>query len=618
MNKNSTLKISALITALIVVVLVFYRIESSSDILKQLWSLNQLHYFEFKAKLKSRVYPKIEKRTSFISKSHFSPGPMASIPGGFYKHPVLVSLLSEDKNIEIFYTLDGSIPTKNSFHYHEPIAVKRTIVLRFRSFKKGYLPGLTKTHTYFLNTDFSMPVLSIVCDPVNLWNKYSGIYANPLRRGKKWERKAHIEYFNYRNELLLRSTAEIRIHGGYSRIYDKKSFRIRYPLSSLKTENIDDVFVAKKQELERTIVVRSTSSFRLRDPLFHVLYSQLGGLTTAFSPVMVYLNGKIWGIYNIHERIDEQYLRKHIGPGEYRLIRNLQLWKDEAEKFQVIVGWFNNNYLSQEEVFKEAAYFIDIENITDYWIINIYAANLDWPHSNVSAFKRLNHHDSRWRFIAWDADDTFGVRGGYDTDSLEWATRSDLRHDLLYGMYLDDKKAITSTLIMRKLLTNSSYRWKFINRFCDLLNSYLSAENVENTFNRIIKLTAYDQSKDMERWSKSEKNYLNDIKVIRTFIRQRPEYLLSSLKKKFHLGELLTIELHNQPGGGVIQINTIKPDVYPWKGKYFEDATITLSAVPSQNYRFVKWTDSSLEKSSKITFTLNRSIKVGAIFEQIK
>ncbi|MGV7223721.1 MAG: CotH kinase family protein [Nitrospinales bacterium] len=611
-------KVCLSIVGLIIIVGLFQVNRIRNDVHKQLLGLNQLQFHLFKEKLKARAFLKIDKRFVFKSKEEFLPEPKPSITGGFYDHPLKVSFFNDDKEIEIFYTLDGSIPTKQSIHYQDPIYIDKTTVLCFRNFKSDYLPSATLTHTYFINEYFKLPILSLVSDPVNLWNKYSGIYANPWKRGKKWERNAHIEYFDVKNDIFLRFSAEIRINGGASRGNGKKSFRIRYPFSSLQVVDDDHILSEGKQEFERTIILRNTTQFRLRDVLFHTIISQVGCFTSRYTPVILFLNGKIWGIYNIRDRIDKQYLRKNFGLGEYKLIRNLEFWNPESKQFRMLLDWFESNDLSQEEKFEDAADLIDIDNMTDYWVFNIYAGNVDWPHANIAAFKRLDPQDSRWRYLSRDVDDSFGYIVGYDHDTLEWATRNELRNDLLNGMYNDHKSFLKSTLIVRKFLANESYRWKFINRFCDLLNCYLLPEKIEANLDKIIEISAHDLAKDFERWRISEDQYLENIQDIRNFIHNRSKYLFSFLQKKFHLDALLTIELFNQPiEGGEIQINTIKPENYPWKAQYFENAPITLTAVPSRSYRFIRWTESSLGKNSKVKFKLNKNLKVAAIYERI-
>ncbi|MGB7933480.1 MAG: CotH kinase family protein [Gammaproteobacteria bacterium] len=506
----------------------------------QLWGLNQQHYLEFKEKLKARAYPNIENQFALNIQAAFSPEPKPSIVGGLYDHPLSINLsIENDEDTLIYFTLDGSIPTKHSLRYTSPISINETTVLRFRSYKTGFLPGITVTHTYLLNADIRLPIVSLVTDPVNLWNKYSGIYKNSLMRGRAWEREAFAEYFDNQNSLSLRWPVGLRINGGWSRALPKKSFRLTYPLSSLPETTIDNILTTGSPVDQRTVVLRNTTDFRLRDVLFERLYSKAGGYTSSFIPVMVFLNGKMWGMYNIREKIDDDYLQRHAGKGQYLLI---DLWIDQFDRFshstdifEPIREFFATHDLSNDDEFEKAAQLIDIDNFTDYWLFNIYAANVDWPHNNIYAFKNLEGEDTRWRWVAWDADDSFGAgnEAGYEHDTLALATRSELRSDLFPSYASDDEELLQSTLIIRGLLRNEAYKRKFISRFCELQNSILAPENVEAELDKIIEVISHDLPLDLKRWSISEKRYHDEVRNIRDFVAKRPEYLYRYFQNKF-------------------------------------------------------------------------------------
>src|SRR5690606_35549978 len=94
-----------------------------------------------------------------------------------------------------------------------------------------------------------VPVVSLVFDEDSFFDYESGIYvlgklfddwqelnedvqpdggtpANYLQGGDDWERPAHIEYFESNGETVINQNIGVRIHGGWSRQYAKKSFRL--------------------------------------------------------------------------------------------------------------------------------------------------------------------------------------------------------------------------------------------------------------------------------------------------------------------------------------------------------------------------------------------------------
>ncbi|HOV70206.1 MAG TPA: chitobiase/beta-hexosaminidase C-terminal domain-containing protein, partial [Clostridia bacterium] len=78
-----------------------------------------------------------------------------SVEGGFYEKSLLVALSHEDSEAQIYYTLDGSVPTKSSTLYNEPIKIipraNAAVVIRARAFKDGYPSSFTVTRSYFVH-----------------------------------------------------------------------------------------------------------------------------------------------------------------------------------------------------------------------------------------------------------------------------------------------------------------------------------------------------------------------------------------------------------------------------------------------------------------------------------
>ena len=64
-----------------------------------------------------------------------------SLPGGFYPNPISLELSSSGQSDSIYYTLDGSEPTRNSDLYSELIQIDASFTIRARSIAVGFLSG---------------------------------------------------------------------------------------------------------------------------------------------------------------------------------------------------------------------------------------------------------------------------------------------------------------------------------------------------------------------------------------------------------------------------------------------------------------------------------------------
>jgi hypothetical protein len=85
--------------------------------------------------------------------SGFVEPPRASVASGFFDAPFSVALDSPTPGATLYYTLDGSVPTRDSLLYAGPLTIAGTearaaVTLRVLAVKAGMLPSLVTTITY--------------------------------------------------------------------------------------------------------------------------------------------------------------------------------------------------------------------------------------------------------------------------------------------------------------------------------------------------------------------------------------------------------------------------------------------------------------------------------------
>ena len=216
-----------------------------------------------------------------------SEGMRFSVRSGSYDAPFYLSIAA-DYNSEIYYTLDGSVPTAESMRYDGPILIadrsdeenslssrtdiaqpadaaeefvpdsktdKATVLRAVRIDSSGNQSGIV-SNTYFVGYDKKADyykdtrVVSLIMDESSLFDYESGIYvlgkvyddwkngegydadtpewsmpANYTQKGREWEREAVIQFFE-EGELAAEQNVGIRIHGGATRSYPQKSFNV--------------------------------------------------------------------------------------------------------------------------------------------------------------------------------------------------------------------------------------------------------------------------------------------------------------------------------------------------------------------------------------------------------
>jgi uncharacterized repeat protein (TIGR03806 family) len=78
--------------------------------------------------------------------------PTITPSGGTYDHPVDVTLEDSDRDAEIRYTLDGSVPSTSDMRYDQPIKLIGPTVLRARAFKPGSTRSITAQEAFVVGS----------------------------------------------------------------------------------------------------------------------------------------------------------------------------------------------------------------------------------------------------------------------------------------------------------------------------------------------------------------------------------------------------------------------------------------------------------------------------------
>lgn len=564
--------------------------------------------------------------------SGIAQAPTFSISSGLYPQAIQVALVAPVES-DIRYTLDGSIPTEESPRYVEPLVIDKTQIVRARAFRAGLIPSAAASHTYLIGEDVHLPVLSLITDPANLWDLDIGIYTegrdprnpNYMQHGPEWERPVSVEFFDESRSLGFALDAGIRIHGSTTRLYPKKSF-ILYFRNVYGQDRLQyQVFPEKDIDAFTSLIVRNGGNdgedglTHMRDPLMHALWAEEGGLVSATRWVFVYLNGGPWGMYDLRENIDKDYLAANFDVTDADLLKETRtIEAGDAERWDALLSFFETSDLRLDENFQRAQSLMDVHNFTDYELFQIYAGNIDLVDANLIRF-RPRTPDGRWRWIMWDVDFAFGLTSynPVSHNTLAWETRDRPRPDL--GPPWDDGRfTLWHTMILRKLLDHNEYRTHFINRFADLLNTTLHPDPVIAQIDSFAALLEPDIPLEMARWSSawggSLEEWLTNVEQLRDFARRRPHYMRHYIIDEFGLTGIAFLTIEPPSGAGSVQVNTITPASYPWHGQYFQGIPVTLQAKPALGYQFAGWSDPTLPNTPTVTVPLPEFYSVRALF----
>lgn len=561
-----------------------------------------------------------------------------SHPAGYYSGGLQLTLTSTSQSNKIRYTLDGSDPDSNSTAYTQPIQINKTTTVKARVFQNNIPCSKVAVQTYLVEEHFTMPVVSLSTNPENLWNEDYGIYiaGKNADEGNRianywqdWERPCHIEFFESDGTSGFSVDAGIKIFGWGSRTNARKSlalfFRDKYGYDAVHYPIFPELSITEFKSLVLRASGTDWQGTLFRDPLVSSAVKNRDIDIQAFRPAVVFINGEYWGIHDIREKLNEEYLASHYGVKTDEVDIISRYWRrdyplivsGEDDAFIELENYLQNNDISKNEHYQHIANVIDINSLLDYLVTEIYFANYDWPGNNNKCWRKRTPA-GKWRWFLYDLDYTLNSHGVNDFrhNTLEHATTTS------GGNWPNPPH---TTFIFRKLLNNTNFKNNFINRFADLMNTSFAPSALLEKLDEFTALFAPEMERHIERWGifgttlRSVEDWQRNISVIKEFMEKRQPYIKEHLSKKFGLTGTATLTLSlSQASAGSIQLNSLRIQTTTWQGEYFLGVPVQLTAVPAPGYKFSGWMGiaDSLLLLNPITLNITAALSITAHFEK--
>ncbi len=456
----------------------------------------------------------------------FAATPSFTVAGGIFNQSEPLSLsINVPEGTTVHYSLDGSTPTQQSPIYDgTPITIMQTTPVRARAFRQDLQPSETITQTYLFNVYHTLPIVSLVTDPDELWNETDGMLAiggtlnkekipfkiaatgeYPIyRTAGKVPRPGYVEYYGLDGTQILSQGIEFGLQGQYSLDMPQKTFKVRAKASQGAPTFKASLFGDRPFDEYKSFVLRISGNdavwTRINDAFQSRMLDKLGTtvIHQAVNPVVVYLNGQYWGHYNMRERVDRFFIAQHEG-----LSLDQAGNMDILESSSTVAYGSNKEYKAMIEKVKtlspgknpeDLKYItdrIDVDNYFDYMALEWFVGNTD-P-GNIRFYK-IKGEGQKWKWIFYDVD--YGLfRADIDSPTS----------------YLDPKGAgqqnINNTLI-RKLLENNEMKEKFLRRLGEIFQVF-TTEFMTNTFNELAAEIEDEMPLHFARWAELNDKAIN-------------------------------------------------------------------------------------------------------------
>jgi|GEM_PF-5902431 len=547
----------------------------------------------------------------FLDYSKNNPLKIANIQSGFYKQKIL-----SDSNVE------------------------KGIVLKAQYFDKDNPVGEMFVGTYFIWEEgidnYSFDVVSLSTNAANLFNPYTGIYvvgdyyeriapadvnggtpANYNQRGNEWEREAYIEFFNNNGQVEFEQSIGIRIFGSWSRAYAKKSFKLIprkiYEKGSLDYPFFDDLVDANGNKIEsfERLLLRSGGQdwdhALFTDPLVDSLVSDILDYQ-AYKPVILFLNGEYWGIYHIREHIDQNYLESHfsVDAKKTAIIENggegPEIFfgeKEDLSHYLDFINFVDETDLSNDNNFAIVEDMIDLENFINYYCIQMYINNSDWPGNNLKLWRYTGetiadneYTDGKYRYLLYDTEFSFGLLFGiedtYNINSFDVVSTQDS---------YEWPNPWWSNILYINLMENNDFKEQFLTIYADYLNSRFSVDIINKKVMEFEELYKPEMEEYIDRYYFFDvpniNAWENEVARITQFAKKRNEYIYISAKEHYNLNDYYTLSI-NPFSNGTLNVNnryiiSFNDEMENKELTYFSDFLVSIEAIPNEEYQFAGW-----------------------------
>ena len=564
--------------------------------------------------------------------------PTFSLASGFYDGTESIEIAVSGADTTVRYTLDGTEPTETSTTYAGPLALTQTTVVRAAAFAPGRAMSDVVSRAYFVGESSVLPVFSLVTDPAGFFSDEDGIYVEgtngitgrcreyPVNWNQDWEREVHLSFFEPDgaggHTLVLEQGAGVQIFGGCSRIYPQKSLslhaRSRYGASDFAYRFFKDVDVESFDDL----VLRSSAQdwwrTMFRDGMIQTLTRHMDLDGQAYRPAIVFLNGEYWGIHNLREKLNEDYVAGHYGidDDDVELIEGT--WSGQSDHYDALDDLLAGD-LNTPEVFAQVEARMDVDQYLSYLIAEIYSANADWPGNNLKLW-RPKTPEGRWRWMFFDTDFGFGgnAEGQYNSNTLALATDPS-------GP--DWPNPPWSTYLFRRLLTNDDFRHTFVQRMAAHASTTFDPQRVLATIDSLQTNVAPEIPRHKARWPQSisfGSSWDELVGIMRTFSTARPGSIRSHVTNYFDEVEgSARLTLTTTSGGRVyaegVPMAPLRLDGTPEAASVFEPifyrgVPLELVAVPEEGYVFAGWSGLVDTTADTLSVVLTESTSLTATF----
>ena len=555
------------------------------------------------------------------------------------------------------YTGEGSVTEETSKESKDgKFNFSNTTSLTVRLFKDGYLPSVPVTRSYIKTSNqYTLPVISIVGDKKYFTDPKIGLDCDgdgtngktgngqdfPRNYNQPWDRPVNFSLLTPEGEMLFNQDVNISVSGGWTRSQRYRSFKLKSNKVFDGMNHLDFSFFPQKPYIRsKTLLVRNggndvwTNGARFMDPALETII-QRSGIdldVQSYVPIIEYVNGELRGVLNLREPNNDKFAYANWGYDDDELdaFENDEIKNGTAEALHRIIELgelVGSDSEESEEAYKELKTLLDIDEFTNYMAVTMFLDNDDWPNNNIKAYR--SQHDGRYRFVSFDLDYAFALRGFNTMNDDPFAYFLQFKDADTVGGEANRNRDIVRLLL--NLLVHDEYRRKFIDTFCIVAGSIFeptrAGKIVDELLNNVKPMCQlmrqqgiYD-GHDPDRAATTIKNKLDgrSEKLTGYMKKFEPMNLSTSVRK--------SVSLNTDTEGATILINgiavpagnatTANGQWSMFNGHLF--TPVTVEAKAPYGYTFVGWKkgEDIISTQPEISLPSGSNLNLTAVFSEM-
>ena len=504
---------------------------------------------------------------------------------GFYDAEFYLNIYAPSD--EIYYTLDGSEPTKESSRYEEPLLIydashnENTNSMRtdfsalfFKSNTEYVVPDYlidkctilkvayydqdgqrskTEERVYFVGygekSGYSdVNIISITAEPEDLFSSDKGIYvlgdsfeeytkttdyeqiqeylwgANYKHSGREWEREAHIQVFNTEKELVLSQNVGLRIQGGVSRAFYPKSLNL-YARNEYGSNQLRYDFFGTGYYPQRVTLSSGGNDYfgKIRDRIGAELTENCDFSTMNYIPYVLFLNGEYWGFYYLTEKYDENYIEHYYNIDKDNVVIIKQR-SLEAGKPE------DYDFYEEMQTFVESADMTVDENYEKACNMIDIESFIDYYAAEIYMARNADWPSAN--FALWRSSKI--SQKPYEDGKWRWmlfdvntsALHSDLEeHDTLAYV-------LEECSLFENLSENENFRMAFATKLREMRDNFFTLEKVETKLGEYELLMSAPMENHLQRFfGRDNERFLHESRQVWAFACLRGEHIEDMLER---------------------------------------------------------------------------------------